>query len=415
MSRDCLSGVRVIEFTLAAAGPLAGEFMGFLGAEVIKVETRTRLDQERRGSRMIVRGEDGKLRDVSRPIPGPDAAPGFNCFNLDKLSITVDMTKPQGLPLIKELVKVSDVVLSNFRPGVMNKLGLGYEELKKIRPDIIVITSSAVGATGPDWNLPGYASIFGAVGGLSHLTGYPDGAPKEMRVPMDSFTGASSALALLAALNYRQQTGKGQSIDVSSAEAISVLIGDAMMDYSMNKRSLSRQGNEDDIMAPHNCYRCQGEDEWVTIAVGAQEEWEALCKVIGEPDLARDERFADAYVRWQHRKELDAIIEGWTRGHNKFEIMVALQKAEVAAVPTYNAKDLYEDPHLRERSAYAVSEHPVLGPQTVLAPPWKLSATPARVHHAAPLLGGANSYVLCELLGMSQSAFEELEVQQVLN
>lgn len=414
MDRQCLSGIRVAEFSLAAAGPVAGMFMGFFGAEVIKVETRTRLDQGRRGTRMIVKSEDGKLRDMSRPVSNPDASPDFNYFNLDKLSITIDMTKPQGLPLVRELAKVSDVFLSNFRPGVMNKLGLGYDELKKIRPDIIVIASSAVGASGPDWTLPGYASIFGAVGGLSHLTGYPDGAPKEMRVPMDSFTGATSALALLAALNHRQQSGKGQYIDVSSAEAISVLIGDALMNYAMNQRSLTRQGNRDDIMAPHGCYRCQGEDEWVTIAVGSQEEWEGLCKGMAEPDMLKDQRFADAYARWQHQDELDKIIEEWTKGRNKFEVMAILQKAGVAAVPTYNGKDLFEDPHLKERGAFVTSDHPVLGPQIVLAPPWKLSDIPARIGRHSALLGEHNHYVICELLGLSEGTLEELERQQVL-
>lgn len=414
MDRQCLSGIRIVEFTLAAAGPIAGEFMAVFGAEVIKVETQTRLDQERRGSRMIVKGEDGKLRDISRPVSNPDAAPGFNYFNLNKLSITLDMTKPEALPLVRELARISDVFLSNFRPGVMNKLGLGYDDLKKIRPDIIAISSSAVGGTGPDWKLPGYASIFGAVGGLSHLTGHADGPPKEMRVPMDIFTGTTSAVALLAALSYRQQTGKGQNIDVSSAEAISVLVGDAMMDYSMNKRSANRQGNRDDVMAPHGCYRCKGDDEWVTIAVGTEVEWRSLCQAMGKSGLAEDDRFADAYSRWENQNALDKVIEEWTGERNKFDIQTSLQKVGVAAVATYTSKDLYEDPHVQERGAFVTSDHPVLGPQVLLAPPCKLSDTPLQVRHA-PLLGGANEYVLRELLGLSASQYEELEQAQVLN
>ncbi|MFH1485568.1 MAG: CoA transferase, partial [Chloroflexota bacterium] len=383
--------------------------------EVIKVETRTRLDQGRRGTRMIVKSDaDGKLRDMSRPVSDPNASPDFNYFNLCKLSITIDMTKPQGLPLMKELAKTTDVFISNFRPGVMNKLGLGYEALKQIRPDIIVATSSAVGAGGPDWTLPGYASIFGAVGGLSSLTGHPNGTPKEMRVPMDTFTGTTAAFAILAALNERQQTGKGRYIDVSSAEAISVLIGDAMMDHAMNKRSPSRQGNRDDIMSPHGCYRCQSEDEWVTIAVGSQEEWEALCKAMGKGNLTADRRFSDSYARWQHQDELDQIIEEWTKQRSKFDAMATLQKVGVAAVPTYNGKDLFDDPHLKERNAFVTSDHPVMGPQILLAPPWRLSDTPATISRPSALLGEHNHQVLCDLLGMSEKAYQELEEAKVL-
>ncbi|MBI2907072.1 MAG: CoA transferase [Chloroflexi bacterium] len=416
MQVSCLSGVRVIEFSLAAAGPVAGMFLGFLGAEVIKVESKTRLDQARRRSHMIVKsGPKGELADVSTVMDSPDASPDFNCRNLGKLGITVDMKKLEGLSLVKQLAKVSDVLLSNFRPGVMDKLGLSYEALRQIKPDIIVLASSAVGSSGPDGMLPGYASIFGAIGGLSYLTGHAKGTPKEMRVPMDIVAGATSALYILAALNYRQATGRGQYIDLSSAESISLLAGDAIMDYQLNRRSADKQGNRDSLLAPQGCYKCKGQDEWLTIAIGSDQEWEAFCNAIGKPEMAKDERFYDPFLRHRHHDVLDKIIERWSSKQRKLEAMSLLQKAGVAAVATYNARDLFEDRHLVEREAFASTFHPVIGRQTVLAPPWKLSNMPVRIPGSSPLVGEHNQYVFRELLGYSQEAFAQLETAKILN
>ncbi|MFH1486366.1 MAG: CoA transferase, partial [Chloroflexota bacterium] len=229
MKKLALDGVRIADFTWAGAGPYATLLLGFLGAEVIKVESRRRLDGSRRsGSR------DGK------PVAGVDQSASFNDLNLNKLSITADLKQPRALELIKRVIGVSDAVIDNFRPGVMDRLGLGYPVLKEINPSIVMLSSSAFGATGPDARYGGWAFIFAALAGLSHITGYPDGIPTELRLVMDLTVGSMSAYCLLAALQHRRKTGRGQFIDLSSRQTLSCCMGEVLLDYAMNKRNQSR-------------------------------------------------------------------------------------------------------------------------------------------------------------------------------
>jgi len=224
----------------------------------------------------------------------------------------------------------------------------------------------------------------------------------------------TNAVALLAALNHCQQTGQGQHIDLSSREAMTCLIGDSLLDYTMNGRVQSRNGNLDDTMAPHNCYRCRGEDSWVSIAVGNQEEWLALCRAMGRPELAQDKRFADTISRWENQDELDRLVEQWTLNYTNYDVMQMLQSVGVAAVPSFNAENLFTDPHLAEQDFTQVVEHPELGALVMLKPPWELSQTPARIVRHSPLFGEHNDYVLGELLGLSEQKLEYLVRQGVV-
>jgi len=402
MSRLPLAGVRIVDFTWAWAGPQATLLLGMLGAEIIKIESRARLDHTRLRSLM------------SGPtLASPDHSVIFGELNLNKLSLTLNLTHTEAVDIIKRLVKVSDVVAENMRPGVLERLGLGYEALRAVKPDIIMLSSSAVGSTGPERTYVGYAPTFAALGGIAHISGPPEGPPSPLSGAIDLRVGTTSAFAILAALYHRARTGQGQYIDLSSTETISAMIGDTFLDYAMNRRSPARAGNRDRIMAPHNCYPCADDDHWVTIALATDDEWRALCAVIADPRL-QDERFSDGYGRWQHQDELDQIIGEWTAGRSPQEITQALQAAGVAALPAHNGPSLVRDPQLRERGLMEPVEHPLSGRRLMAGPPWRFSKTPASIRRPAPLLGQHNHYVLHELLGLSEEEIQQLVDDEVV-
>ena len=403
MEHGPLHNVRVTEFTSAWAGPYATCLLGFLGAEVIKVESMGRLDHSR-----LTAFSTGKN------FTTPNESSVFNSINLNKKSVTLNLKQPKAIEMAKELVKKSDVVVENMRPGVMPRLGLGYEALSEVRPDLIYLSSSACGQTGPDTAFVGYAPNFASIGGVSYNTGYEDWPPSNLMGFIDLKSATTSAFAILMALIYRQNTGEGQYIDLASQECIATLNSDILLEYILNQRVPGRHGNRDDIMAPHNCYPCQGEDKWISIAVKSNEEWQACCKVMGKPELAEDPRFVDNYVRWNNQTELDTIIGEWTKDFDAGELMQLFQKEGVAATPSYNAEGLFEDPHLKERGVFQEVDHPVMEKDYVIAPPWRLSETPAAVRRHAPNLGEDNEYVFCEMLGMSKSEIEALIEEKVV-
>ena len=398
-----LDGVRIVDFTWAWAGPYATLLLALMGAEVIKVESMNRLDHTRLRSLM-----------TGPTMGGPDHSTVFNELNLNKLSVTLDLKKPEAIEIVKKLVKGADVVAQNMRPGAMDRLGLSYEVLREVKPDIIMLSSSAMGATGPERTYVGYAPTFAAMGGLSYISGYPEGMPTMLSGVVDNRVATTSAFAVLAALNYRQRTGRGQQIDLSSTDAVSSLMGEVLLDYTMNGRVRERNGNHDEGMVPHNCYPCNGEDRWVTIAVSTEDEWQAFCKVLGNPSWTEDERFTDSDSRQRNEEELDRLVAGWTRQHSDYEATELLQKAGVAAAPSLNSEGVSKDPHSKERNIIVEVEHPKIGKRLVVGPPWRLSATPARIHHSSPLLGEHNQYVLGEILGMSQDEIDQLVEEEVV-
>ncbi len=403
MEEQPLKGVRVVDFTWAWAGPYATLLLAFMGAEVIKVESLKRLDHTRVRSLM------------GGPVTGgPDYSTVFNDMNLNKLSLRLDLTRPKAIEIVKRLVKISDVVTQNMRPGVMEKLGLSYEVLKGVNPKIIMLSSSAVGATGPERTYAGYAPTFCATGGLAYISGYPEGTPITLSGAIDTRVGTTAAFAVLAALNYRQRSGQGQFIDLSSAEAVSCLMGEVFLGHAMNQRVTERRGNRDDSMAPHNCYPCRGQDRWVTIAISTEEEWEAFRQVLGNPAWSGEERFNSARSRYQHQEQLDRLISEWTVQHTDYEVTDSLQKVGIAAAPTLNGDMVRDDPHLKERDILTEVNHQKIGKRLVVTPPWRFSTNHAQVSRSAPLIGEHNGYVLGELLGMSQDEIEQLTGEQVV-
>ena len=398
-----LKGIRVVEFTSAWAGPYATCLLGFLGAEVIKVESRQRPDHSRKLS--FTTGKAFETLDESEV---------FNNLNLNKRSVCLNLKMPRAVEIARNLIEVSDVVMENMRPGVVPRLGLGYDAAQQIKPDIIYISSSACGQTGPDREYIGYAPTFAALAGLPHVTGYPDWPPSNFLGSIDLRSACTSAFAILAALYYRQQTGEGQYIDLASQEAIATYAGDIFLDYVMNQRVPLRQGNKDAGMAPHNCYRCRGEDKWISIAVATQQEWEALCHAMDRSDLIRDARFADLEGRKRNEEELDGIVTEWTGDQDVYEVMKRLQAAGVAATPSMSSEALFNDPHLKQRGVFRQVEHPVIGKNWVVAPPWRLSETPATFSSCGPLLGEHTEEIFHTCLGMSPEEIQKLRDDQVI-
>ncbi len=395
--QSALQGIRVIDFGHVLAGPWCTMQLASLGAEVIKVETRARPDEQR-------------AQHGAGAADNLEGNSNFFEINLGKKSVSINLTTDEGRELARELVARADIVLENMRPGVMAKLGLDYAELVKIKPDLIMLSLSGFGATGPLRRYAAYNPCFTSVGGTSHLTGYADKKPNTMtNSGGDARAGTAAVFAALVALKFRQETGKGQYIDSSSSEVINSMIGDQMMDYAINGRSPMRHGNVDKIMAPHNVYRCAGQDEWVSIAVGSDTEWQGLVRAIGAPAWATDPALANAAGRKANEARIDALIAEWTAGRGYIEAMHALQGEGVAAAPSFKAGDLFSDPHILARGQVQEIDHPVLGVRKTITSPYRMSETPPRIRGTAPCLGADNDDVLGDLLGIAPEEIKRLE------
>ena len=345
---------------------------------------------------------------------GIDDNPLFKVLGANKLGIRLDIAQPKGAELLKRLVKISDVLVECASPGTMDKFGLDYKVLSEVNPSLIMLSTTVSGQTGPEAHYKGYAPLFTAMSGLGELTGYPDGPPTEVRWSSDFAAAYWCALALMYALLHRQKTGRGLHIDASTRESLSLVCADSLMAYLMNSRNETRQGNRDEIMAPHNCYCCKGSSQWVSIAIGSEEEWNSFCQAIGNPKWAQEESFSDMYRRWKNQEEMDKYIEVWTLNHSSYEVMQKLQQVGVAAVPSLDGEQLFADPHIGERGMWQLIEDTSLGTIPLFRWPWELSATPLSIRYPAPLFGQHNEYVFGELLGMSKKEIAALEEERIL-
>lgn len=392
-----LSGVRIVDFTVHAAGPFCSHLLAMLGAQCIKIESSKRLDVFRK----------------PHPVYGRMEAAPFAQVAANKLSAQINLKDPRGVELAKRVVAISDIMCESFRPGVMERLGLGYEALKAVREDIVMVSISANGQTGPERKHSGYAPLFGASGGLGSFTGYADGPPVELRHVMDHSSGLHAAAATLAAYYRRKRTGQGSHVDLAAREVAASFIGQAMLQYCANGTEPLRQGNDMPIMAPHNAYQCAGKDCWVSIAVANDTEWRQLVAVMGRHDLLKHPHFSGQRTRWEHRADLDREVAAWTSTRTREEVTCLLQAAGVAAFPSFTAQDMADDPHMNQRGSIQ-SLSGAGETRKVVGPPWLFSRTPARLKSWTPDLGQHNQYVFGELLGMANEEIEMLKREKVI-
>ncbi len=398
-----LSGIRVADFTWVWAGPFGTMQLAHLGAEVIRVESQSRVCVTRR----LPPFADGQA--------GPNRSGYYNQYNQGKASLCLNLKKPEGLEIAKKLVSVSDIVAENFAAGVMDKMGLGYEVLRQIKPNIVMIAMSGYGASGPESAYVSYGPAQVPMSGLSSLTGFPGFPPMHVGFSYgDPNGGLHGAFAVLAALLHRARTGEGQYIDLSQWETSVAVLGEGMMEQVMNGSQPPRLGNRDPYVAPHGLFRCQGDNRWVSIVVASEEEWQRLCTGMGRPELAPDPRFATVAARKQNEDALEAVLATWTATLTAEDVTARLQAAGVAAFPALNNKELAEDPHLHSRSFFVELPHAEVGVRQHAGVPWVFSDTPCQVQRAAPCLGQDTDEVLQKVLSFSAEEVAVLRERGVL-
>jgi crotonobetainyl-CoA:carnitine CoA-transferase CaiB-like acyl-CoA transferase len=392
-----LAGVRVIDLCHDWSGPHTTRLLADFGAEVIKVEYLRRLDGMR----------GGKKTDQAY-----NCHPRWLQINRNKLSITLDLKLPRDIDSFKDLVRISDVVVENSRVGVMERLGLGYKILKEIKPDLIFLSMTGFGQTGPEASYAAYGGTLEALGGIQALTAY-DKTSQPMRIKeMDVTNGILGACAIITALTYRQRTGRGQWIDLSELEAAtSGLIGEHLLEFVLNGTQTLPVGNRHVLYAPQGCYPCKGDDKWVTLVVRSDEEWKRFCNMIGRPELIGDTRFATSAARAQYHDELDRIIEEWLLLHTHIEAMQLLQQAGIAAGAVLNVAEIGEDPHLQERGFFQMAKD---GSDRLFpGMPFQLTASQGEMHRPGPRLGEHNAYVLGRLLQRSQDGYDPIVEDEI--
>ena len=393
-----LEGLKVVDFSWVFTGPIVTKFLGDHGAEIVKIESAARPD----GTRVYTPFKDG--------VMGLNRSGVFANYNSSKYSININLREPRGVEVVKNLVRRADIVLETFGPGVMKRRGLDYDELKRVKQDIIMLSMSMVGQYGPHSNQPSFGQVLQATNGFVHLLGWPDRSPC---LPVAAYTDYIAPwyvlIALMAALDHRQRTGKGQYIDLAMLEASVHLASPVVMDYTVNGRVQNRMGNRNPGAAPHGVYPCKGTERWIAIAVFNDNEWEALCKVMGNPKWTKSPKFDTLLHRTENQDELDKLMGQWTKNSTPEDLMVKLQKVGVAAGVVQTGEDLVDyDLQLRHRQHFKELDHAEMGTHISERPPFRLSKTPSEPQRPFPSFGEHTEYVAKEILGMEDEEFAEL-------
>lgn len=400
-----LAGLRVADFCWIGAGSYTTKIFGDMGADVIKIESSTRLDS----LRLAGPYKDGK--------PGVNRSGYFADRNTSKRGITIDMKHPRALGVIRKLIAQSDIVANNFAAGVMDKFGLGPQDCAAIKPDIIYLAMSMQGSLGPQRDFRGTGSSIAALTGIQDLSGlagrvpagtgtnYPDHLPNPCH----------AAFALLAALRHRRRTGQGQFIDFAQTEPMLSLLGPTFLDLTVNGRLQQRRGNDHPWAAPHGVYPAAGKDRWIAITVMDDRQWQALVQAMGSPDWAREARWQVMPQRYRDRVELDRLLGGWTSSFDAQELMLKLQAQGIPAGAVQDAHDVTRvDPQLQHREHWVRLPHAEMGESLYNNLPFRFSRTPVRPQRPAPLLGEHTREILQDLLGLSAAEIDELQAEQVL-
>ncbi len=397
MSRQALEGVKVVEFAAYAAGPVTGKHLADFGATVVHIESGGRPD----GFRV-------QYPPFAENIPGVNRSGCFGVCNNNKYGITIDLKAEGGIDLAKEVVAWADVVIENFTPGTMERLGLGYEDLCKVNEKIIMLSSCNQGQGGRHAKHPGFGSQLTSLTGFTHLTGFPDGHLSLLFGPYIDFIGVGyGVISLMAALDYRRRTGVGQYIDLAQYENGLQFLAPIILENNINGRVWERMGNRHEYAAPHGVYPCKGQDRWCALSVFTDSEWQKLREVMAEPAWAAESKFSTMLGRKNNEDELDYKIEAWTVGFTPEELMEKLQAVGVRAGVVNRIRDIYSDPQYAHRQIWQGIEHPEMGLFHYMAPPFELSETPAVLDRPSPCLGEHNEQFFCDILGMSEERYQK--------
>ena len=391
-----LQGVRVADFGQIIAIPYTAQMLAWLGAEVILIETEQRLTTR-------------VWPPFAEAEPGVNRSGGFNLVNSSKMSCTLNLREPEGVELAKRIISVSDVVLENYSSGTMERMGLGYQDARAVRPDVVYLSLGAFGRTGPMKDLVGFHSVINLFSGLASVTGHKGSHPRIMGgLFPDAFSGCYCMLALLEALHHRAKTGEGKFIEVAMTEALATILPEAVMEYTLDGTEPERVGNRHQDKAPHNVFRCQGDEKWVAISVENDAQFQALARAAGSPGWAHDPRFATAEARLQNQDELEPLVQQWTSGLQVQDVVERLQGVGVPAGPVLDSAQVLSDPHMVERGFVQSPGHSEVGPRPMGAFSWGVDGGRPGVARSAPLLGEHNRQVIRDLLQVSDHDFRRL-------
>ncbi len=404
MPKQVFEDIKIADFSWVGVGPQVARELAEHGATVVRVESHKRLDQ----LRLLPPFKDYET--------GADRSAFATCFNTNKYGISVDLKTDKGREVAHKLVAWADVVGESMTPGSMAKLGLGYEDLKKVKPDIIMYSTCQMGQSGPHAKLPGYGAIGAAMSGASYLLGWPD------RSPIGAFGAYTDFISpwflistLIGALLYHKRTGKGMYIDMSQIEASTTFLSPAILDHTVNGRIAMRMGNRSNHAAPHGAFPCLGDQKWIALSVSSDAEWAAFCDAVGSPPWADDARFSTLSDRRENEDELNRLTGEWTATHTPSQVFELMQAAGVpAGIIESVHEDLLNDPQLEHRHHFRYLEHPVIGRHRYNAPAYILSKTPNHIHKAGPTLGEDNAHVLGEILGYTDDEIGDMIVDGII-
>ena len=401
---DALEGVTGVEFGSFAAGPGIGKYLANFGARVIHVESAQRPDG--------LRTHYPPFKDDKA---GLNRAGAFAFWNDSKYGVTLNLKHPQGLALAHQLVEKSDFVIENMRPGVMARLGLGYDELRKRNPRLVLLSTSNMGQTGPYADHPGFGSQLSSLSGFSELIGREDGPPLFIYGPyIDLIAVAYGGIAVLAALDHQRRTGEGARIDLSQYEVGLQFVAAPLLDFAANGNVARRNGNRDPVAVPHGCYPCR-DGRWCVISCWNEEEWQQFCYAAGLPALCKDPRFSTASERRVHETELNDLISQCTREEDAEQLMHRLQKSKVHAAVVRSMRELFTDPQIVSRDIWQKQRHREMGEHHYRMGSFQLAETPGRIRKPAPCLGEHNEEIFCDWLGLDPENYRELEKQGVFS
>ncbi len=399
MAEQALEGLKVLDFCWIASGPMTTKYLSEYGATVVRVESTKRPES----LRLAAPFKDG--------VSGINRSGYFANYNANKYGITIDMGHPRARDLILQIVSWADLVTDSFTPGMMERWGLGYADLKEVNPRIVMFSTSMLGRGGTMDSQPGFGAVLSSLAGFTNITGWPDRGPVNPYGAYTDFIAPKFAIAaILAALDYQRRTGRGLHLDMSQLESALHFTAPVLLDYVVNNREPELMGNRHPSVAPHGVYPCLGDDRWIAIACFNDEEWQSLCRAMGPPsaDQLDRERFATQPDRKSNEDDLDRIIAQWTGNWESAQLMTTLQSFGVPAGKVNDCRDLFEDPQLKHRGHFQYLDHPEMGRYASDTSEWDLSRTPGILHRAAPMIGQDTEYVLREFIGLTEEEYQSL-------